>query len=94
MINHYKYEQLERWTADVRRQTKRDMAQLRLERARAEQQLTQQHEAPLAGLVRWWQSIRQAVQGSVPALEHAIMGEMTPRTRPHHLLRDATVPQR
>lgn len=93
MINVYKHEQLERWTAEVRRQTKRDMAQLRLERARAEQQM-QPREAPIAGAIRWWQALRQMMQGGVPAMERAILGVVTPRARPDQLLPDATVPGR
>jgi hypothetical protein len=91
MISQYKHDQLERWTAQVRRQTKYDMAQLRLDRARAEQQIMQPHEAPLTGMVRWWQSTQQLVQGGVHALERAIAGALAPRTRPDRLLRDAGV---
>ncbi|MBA3823612.1 MAG: hypothetical protein H0X24_06860 [Ktedonobacterales bacterium] len=90
MISRYKYEQLERWTADVRRQTQYDMAQLRLARARVEQQM-QPREARSAGVQRWWQSIQKLVQGGVPALERATLGVVSPRAHPEQLLPDASL---
>ena len=54
----------------------------------------QPREAPIAGAVRWWQSLRQIVQGGVPAVERAIIGVVTPHVRPNQLLPDATVPGR
>ncbi len=93
MLTRNEYEQFERWTAYVRHQTKHEMTQLRLERARAEQPAAPR-TAPFAGVRHWWQSVEVIVRGGVPALERAVLGLLTPRIRPEQMLPDATVPGR
>ena len=92
MLRRFIYERLDRWTEEVRRQTKLDMQQLRAERAGAEQPLPPR-KVPLADTPPWWQSLRQVMCGGMPALERAILGMVLPHVRPEDLLPDATLPR-
>lgn len=79
MIAPNEYAQWERWTQRVRNATKKEMAQLHVQRAQAANPAS--IAAPFwAGLHRRWLVIKQIIWGGMPALDNWIVVHLLPHT--------------
>ena len=77
MITPNEYGQWERWTQRVRDTTKKEMAQLRLQRTQATSS-TSPAPSFWAEMHRRWLVVKQIIWGGLPVMEHWITALLVP----------------
>lgn len=93
MISQYDVRRMDRWTQRVRKQTRRDMHRLKMQRQREAMHRTVPSEAPITTVLGWLRVAHAWWNGVlVPGIERAMAGLFpAPARSVDRLLPDASV---